>query len=187
MPSAIVIIGCPEMFRSEYLTQDFRSENPGLLPDGITIAILKMEHASRPRNKKIAWLLFLSGYIEQWGSGTLNMLNACGTEGSPEPEFKEAGDDFVVTFDKSPALNLLKNPEFLNERQNKSIQYLMDHAAINSKDYSDLYECTSRTARRDLSELVRLGIVTAIKIGKQVEYSLHDSLRTNADKHGQGV
>lgn len=160
------------------MTQDFRSENPGLLPDGITIDILKMEHASRPRNKKIAWLLFLSGYIEQWGSGTLNMLNACRKEGSPYPEFKEAGDDFVVTFERSSVFTLLKNPEILNERQNKSIQYLKDHTAISTSDYSNLYDCNSHTARRDLSGLLHLGIVAAIRRGKRTDYSLRDTFRT---------
>ena len=39
--------------------------SPGELPDGVTVDLLRVEHASRPRNKTIARLLFLAGYIEQ--------------------------------------------------------------------------------------------------------------------------
>ena len=164
--------------------------NPGKLPHGITLDLLKVEHASRPRNKKIAWLLFLTGYIEQWGSGTLNMVKACRNDGIPEPDFKEAGDEFVVTFTRSAITALLENPEIINERQRKAFEYLKNHPVILTQEYETIYECTIRTARRDLSALVQLGIVTPIRKGKQWEYSLHESLRTLrtiADNRGHDI
>jgi len=37
--------------------------NPGILPEGITVDLLKIEHSSRPRNETIASLLFLIGTL----------------------------------------------------------------------------------------------------------------------------
>ncbi|GAB6286881.1 MAG: helix-turn-helix domain-containing protein [Methanoregula sp.] len=84
--------------------------NPGKLPEGVTVDLLKIEHSSRPRNKTIARLLFYIGYIEQWGSGTLSMITACERDGVPDPQFRETGDDFVVTFSHSTVNTLLEHP-----------------------------------------------------------------------------
>jgi len=82
--------------------------NPGTLVDGVTVELLKVEHSSHPRNKTIARLLFLTGYIEQWGSGTLSMITACERDGVPDPQFRETGNDFVVTFSRSTVNTRLK-------------------------------------------------------------------------------
>ncbi|MCD6381955.1 MAG: putative DNA binding domain-containing protein, partial [Candidatus Aenigmarchaeota archaeon] len=51
--------------------------NPGTLPEGITVESLKKQHLSKPRNRSIARLLFLTKHIEQWGSGTNKMVEVC--------------------------------------------------------------------------------------------------------------
>jgi ATP-dependent DNA helicase RecG len=118
------------------------------------------------------------------------MVKACRNEGIPEPDFKEAGDEFVVTFTRSAITALLENPEIINERQRKAFEYLKHHPVILTQEYGTMYECTIRTARRDLSALVQLGIVTPTRKGKQWEYSLHESLRTLrtiADNRGHDI
>ncbi len=44
--------------------------NPGKLPDGLTVEMLKGEHYSKPRNKLIAMVFYYAGLIEKWGTGT---------------------------------------------------------------------------------------------------------------------
>ena len=39
--------------------------------------------------------MYLVKYIEQMGTGTLDMIERCGTAGLQEPEFEAAGD-FVI-------------------------------------------------------------------------------------------
>jgi len=75
--------------------------SPGLLPEGITISDLYRTHNSRPRNHRIARAFLLIRYIEQWGTGTLRMIELCRAAGLPEPEYAEMSGAVVVTFRKS--------------------------------------------------------------------------------------
>ncbi|NLB01037.1 MAG: DeoR family transcriptional regulator, partial [Methanomicrobiales archaeon] len=140
--------------------------NPGKLPDGITVDLLRVEHASRPRSKTIARLLFLAGYIEQWGSGMLSMIAACKRDGLQEPQFQETGSDFIVTFTDSVLNALLERPELLNERQREVIEHLKIHPSISTEEYGNIYGCTARTARRDLSALAEMGIIAVKREGR---------------------
>lgn len=151
--------------------------NPGKLPEGITIDLLKENHTSKPRNRLIAKLLFLTKYIEQWGSGTNKMIKACINEGLPEPEFSEVGDDFRVCLTRSRINEILENPDLINSRQWKAIEYLRTKKFITSTNYAELFNCTDRTARTDLKGMFELGIVKKRKEGYQIHYSLSDAFR----------
>ena len=70
--------------------------NEGLLPTGITIESLKVDHNSRPRNPIIANACFLAGYIDSWGRGTIKILNACNEHGLPEPTILEKNGGIEV-------------------------------------------------------------------------------------------
>jgi len=48
--------------------------NPGKLPEGITVDMLKDEHSSKPRNRLIAMAFYYAGLIERWGTGTKRMV-----------------------------------------------------------------------------------------------------------------
>ena len=147
--------------------------NPGILMEGVTVELLKVEHSSHPRNKTIARLLFLTGYIEQWGSGTLSMITACERDGVPDPQFRETGNDFVVTFLRSTVNTLLENPDILNERQRGAIEYLKTHQEISTSEYGHIYDCTVRTARRDMSHLAELNIIIVKREGRLLRYILN--------------
>jgi ATP-dependent DNA helicase RecG len=71
--------------------------NEGILPLGLSLEDLKVEHNSRPRNPKIADACFLAGYIDTWGRGTLKIINACKEAGLPAPEIKEMNGGVEVT------------------------------------------------------------------------------------------
>lgn len=151
--------------------------NPGTLPDGITIPLLKKNHISKPRNKLIAKLLFLTKYIEQWGSGTNKMIEACVNEGLPEPEFSEVGADFKVTLTRSRVNEILENPDLINSRQWKAIDYLKTEDSILSIEYAELFNCSQRTARMDLKGLVDLGVIEKKGKGNQIHYILNKGYR----------
>lgn len=160
--------------------------NPGTLIEGVTVELLKVEHSSRPRNKTIARLLFLTGYIEQWGSGTLSMITACGRDGVPDPQFHEAGNAFVVTFLRSTVNTLLENPEIINHRQHKAIKYLQTHATITRQEYSKIFECNEKTARRDLADLEMKKIIVMEKSGATKLFQLNPIFSTYVDMGGLG-
>lgn len=73
--------------------------NEGKLPPEITIADLKREHLSKPRNKLLADIFYKAGYIESWGRGTLKMIRECEKVHIPEPVFKEENGVVKVLFE----------------------------------------------------------------------------------------
>ena len=69
--------------------------NPGRLPHGMTIENLSGIHRSRPVNPVLANPVYLTGYIEQMGTGTTDILERCSKAGLRTPEFIQ-DDDFLT-------------------------------------------------------------------------------------------
>ncbi|HJH25952.1 MAG TPA: hypothetical protein C5S37_04075, partial [Methanophagales archaeon] len=110
----------------------------GPLPEPLTPEDLKKKHRSIPRNPVIAKCFFLIKYIEQWGTGTNDMIAACINWSLPEPEFELVTGDLVVTFRKDIFTeDYLKNLG-LNERQIKAVDYLKMNKTLTSKKYAEL-------------------------------------------------
>ncbi len=71
--------------------------NPGELPAALTPDRLAKPHASIPRNPFVANPLFLAGYAEHAGTGTLDMIARCRESGLKLPEFRQDGGSFIQT------------------------------------------------------------------------------------------
>ena len=133
--------------------------NPGTLPEGLTIEKLKGKHESKPRNKLIANLFFLIKYIEQWGTGTNEIIDECIAHGLPEPLFEDTGSSFIVTFRKSKLTSEFLEGLGLNKRQEKAIEHLKGNKRITSKEYAKLFNITERTARNDIKTLINKNVI----------------------------
>jgi len=75
-------------------------------------------------------MLFLIKEIEQWGTGTNEMVDMCLEHGLPEPEFEETNNSFVVTIRKGILTEEMMDELDLNERQKSVIEYLKDEEKI---------------------------------------------------------
>lgn len=64
--------------------------------DGMTVESLRKEHNSRPRNKLIAQVFYLAGFIETWGRGIWKVDKAFASESLPMPEYEENSGGVVV-------------------------------------------------------------------------------------------
>lgn len=71
--------------------------NPGQLPPGLTPEKLTKAHASIPYNPLLARPLYLAGYIERAGTGTLDMIARCREAGLDAPDFRQDGGMFIQT------------------------------------------------------------------------------------------
>ena len=69
--------------------------NPGRLPHGMTIEKLNSRHNSQPVNPVLANPVYLTGYIEQMGTGTTDIIELCESYGLRKPEFIQ-DDDFLT-------------------------------------------------------------------------------------------
>ncbi|MDD1727804.1 MAG: DeoR family transcriptional regulator [Methanospirillum sp.] len=152
--------------------------NPGSLPPELSIESLKTEHLSLPKNVHIAQTLFLGGYIEQWGSGTNHMIESCQAQNLPEPEFEATGHSFSVTFRRVTLFEYIEEKITLNVRQKQVIEYLISNTRISTADYALMYNCTLKTAQRDLAELVSADVLKKSGKTRGVYYTLKDSIRT---------
>ena len=66
--------------------------NPGRLPPPLTLEKLRVPHESIPGNPLLARAMYLVKYIEQMGTGTLDMIERCVHAGLREPEFEGSGE-----------------------------------------------------------------------------------------------
>lgn len=72
--------------------------NPGTLHFGFTPANLLRPHISKPWNPIIAEVFYRAGVIEQWGTGTLNIIKWCKENQNPPSVWEEQPSSVVITF-----------------------------------------------------------------------------------------
>jgi len=155
--------------------------NPGGLPEGITIEQLKKPHRSYLRNPLIAKVFYLAGYIEQYGSGTVRMVELMKEADLPEPEYKEEMSGFSVYFYKDIYTEENLRKLGLNERQIKAVMYVKRKEKITNMEYQKICNTSARTATRDLTDLVGRDIFEQIGItGKGTSYILKTPQRRHS-------
>ena len=94
----------------------------------------------------IAKVFYLAGYIEQYGSGTVRMVEWMKEEGLPEPEYKEEMGGFSVYFYKDIYTEENLRKMELNERQIKAVMYVKEKGKITNKEYQKICDTSERTA-----------------------------------------
>lgn len=147
--------------------------NPGTLPSGLTIEALYSEHASRPRNRRIAEAFHRARLIERWGTGTLRIIGAFTEQGLPPPEFRIEQGMFIVRM--QPVMifeDLLVPLSGFKQRERKVVDYVRRYGAITRKEYASLLNLRRRQAAEDLSTMVEVGILERQGAGRSTRYVL---------------
>jgi predicted HTH transcriptional regulator len=160
--------------------------NAGSLPPGLTPDRLRNHHSSIPRYPLLCNPLYLAHYIEQAGTGTLDMITLSKSAGLPDPDFEQQGDEFVVTIWRDWLSETHLARLHLNDRQLKVISYLKTKRQISNTEYRDLTAATSKTAGRDLEDLVQKGLLEPKGKGRGAYYILAKTARTDQTKPGEG-
>lgn len=68
----------------------------------LTLSELKKSHLSMPINPDIAQIVFLRGYIEKIGRGTLKIIDACKEAGLETPVWSKDSNSVKLTFFSNP-------------------------------------------------------------------------------------
>ena len=87
--------------------------NPGGLPPPLTLKQLRDTHPSVPNNRLLARSLYLTRYIEEMGTGTLDMIHRCSDAGLPEPEFTDSSGFKTTIWRGKPPEQIQVQPESL--------------------------------------------------------------------------
>src|SRR5262249_27705479 len=146
--------------------------NPGELPPPLTLERLRKPHPSIPRNPLIADPLFLARYIEKAGTGTLDMIARFREAGLPEPEFRQDGGLFVQTLLRDWLTDDLLSSLGLNERQTKALQAARKERRLTNARYQEVTGASRPTAKRDLEDLVRKGVLQPKGAGRGAYYEV---------------
>jgi predicted HTH transcriptional regulator len=155
--------------------------SPGTLPPGVSLEKMRrLEPQSVLRNPIIVGVFrdLGSRYIERLGTGIRRMGLAMEGHGLPRPRFEEVGSEFRVTL-MGPGERFMEEAtarpawvEGLNERQVEAVLYVGEHERISRGEYAKLLGLSSRTAARDLSDLVGRGILDLRGAGRGAYYVL---------------
>ena len=130
--------------------------NPGGLPKQLTISDLSKRHVSIPVNPFLARPFFLTGYINQLGYGTQNVVKWCRKANLPEPVFEQLNQQFSVTIWRNWLTDQRLDELDLNDRQRAAIRHLKSHRSITNSEYQGLFGVAKRTASKDLKHLTTL-------------------------------
>jgi len=147
--------------------------NPGKLPDSLTVEQLKSKHRSIPRNRLIADVFFMAGYIEAWGRGIDIMMEGCREYSIPEPIIAEEQDGISVTFQKDLyTIESLQSLQ-LNSRQINAILFIKEKGSITNASYQAINSISKPVATRDLADLVSRNLIQKVgTTGKGTKYVL---------------
>ena len=150
--------------------------NPGHLPPGLTPAKLAEPHPSLPRNPLIARPLYLAGYIEQSGTGTLDMIKRCHLAGLAAPEFRQDGPIFIQTLrravspengqkdeqahpQKHPQKHPRKHPQKTSQ---KVVAAIRENPEMSMQEMAELLGLSAATIKDQIQRLKDKGIIRRI-------------------------
>lgn len=136
-------------------------KNPGKL-EGLTIEELSKDHTSVVKNPHIAQALYIAGFIDRWGSGTLKMTNYMREQRLRAPEFVTNGSFYV---------RLYYAKQFLNQREEFAIEKIKSENKVTPKEIANKFKVSITAAVSDLKRLVGHGIIEKIGKGKGSYYT----------------
>lgn len=147
--------------------------NPGELLPPLTPESLRHPHRSVARNHRICEALFLAGYIEKYGTGTLMMIRESLAHALPEPQFQQRGGEFSTVIGRDWLTEQVLSRLNLSDRQAKAVMIAKKGDRLDNKEYQKLFGVSKPTASRDLDDLAAKGILEKVGItGKGTHYVL---------------
>lgn len=142
--------------------------NPGCLPPEIPLEKIKEPHRSYPRNKSIAQVLYLTAYLERWGTGVERIVQICKEYGVPEPEWTATAHDVTVTFRRKDKESESQNggnsgenggENKLTGRQLLIYNTLKTNGENTAKSLARILSMSQRTVEREISILRNQGYI----------------------------
>lgn len=148
--------------------------NTGTLPQGISIEQLTEPHTSQIRNDLIADTFYRRGIIEQWGRGTVKMMELTEEAGLVPPEFEERGGEIVVRFRPTRYVAPRRVEHDLSDLQRELLQVV---GRKGSAALSDIVEelgsdAAERTVQENLQTLRSLDLVELDGHGRGAKWCL---------------
>lgn len=162
----------------KWFTDRMETGSPGGFPEPITPETI---YTTRPvhRNPSIMKMLYGYGYVEGFGDGVhvIRELYETHPLKPPLPKFEEVPGGVIVTAYAADMGKIAEDEQAmrweemgLNERQVEALLYAKKHGQISRRDYAQLTGVSTKTAYRDLAQLVARGILETRGAGRYIHY-----------------
>ena len=150
--------------------------NPGRLPPALTLEQLRETHPSVPNNRLLARSLYLTQYIEEMGTGTLDMIRRCKDAGLLEPEFTDSGGFKTTIWRAKPTEQIEVQPESIpGDIKSRVLNLLADGEMSKS-------ELSKRLGYKQLSGQLNK-VFRHLLADEMIEYTLPDKPRSRHQKY----
>lgn len=134
--------------------------NGATLSDEVPVEKFSQPHQSKPYNPIMAMVFYKCGFIENWGKGTLNMIDECIKYGLPKPTFEYEWGSLKTTFYASKKVDEGINGGLsgtinggLNGTIKEVYDYIQSHQGASAVDIENKLNIPLRTLQRWLKEL----------------------------------
>ena len=138
----------------------------------MTPEALFQPHESRPWNPLIARAFYIRGIIEEWGRGTLNIVDYSTASGLPHPEIKEENNSVTVRFLSSDTEPSQEQPYVLTKQQKEILKLLKSRGALPLRDIHATFgvQVSKRRIREELAILKKKKLVKSKGIAKNARW-----------------
>lgn len=155
----------------QVLPDSIQIDNPGSLPENMSVSDLRRSHLSLPRNPDIAHVCFLHGLIEKLGRGTQMILQECRDARLKAPKWSTSALQTSLTL-FAPTGTADVDAVELTERQKLVLEVVIKHEPVKASDVAAALgqTVTSRTVRSDLLALVERGLLERQGQGPSTTY-----------------
>ena len=134
----------------------------------ITFEQFMSEHSSCPRNRLIARIFYLAGFIESWGRGINKIKKEFSENGMEVPVYKEEMGGMSVYIKRrvsnvsSKEVSQKMSQKTSQKTSQKIIDLIKEDPNISTQDMADIIGIDRRNIARNLKKLQENGIVKRI-------------------------
>ena len=146
--------------------------NPGGLPSPLTLDQLRIAHPSIPNNRLLARSLYLNRYIEEMGTGTLDMIRRCRDADLPEPEFNDSSG-FKTTIWRAPSA---EQPEALPGDLKSKVIHLLNDGPMSKSELS------KKLGQKEVSGQLKK-VCRDLLTDEMIEYTLPEKPKSPRQKY----
>ena len=141
--------------------------NPGKLPYPLTLEQLRDTHQSVPNNRLLARSLYLTQYIEELGTGTVDMIRRCREAGLREPEFSDSSGFKTTIWRAKSSERIEVQPESLRGDLKSKVLNLLAEGSLSKSELS------KKLGHKEVSGQLNK-VVRNLRTDRMIEYTLPD-------------
>lgn len=114
------------------------------------------------------------------------MIELCREAALPEPDFELRAGSFVITLWRDWLTAEVLAALALNDRQRKALPMIRQQGRMTNSEYQTVTGATRPTAKRDLEDLVRKGVIAPRGSGRGAHYEFPKKRLINGSNGSRG-